>query len=76
MASQCSSLLCFRNEIHVIDQMIVSNLVQCAPPLEVAVLFDWNLSRYLVLFGHVVNLDLLLCTGFINEHLICLNALL
>ena len=35
----------------------------CAPPSEVAVLFNWNLSRRPFL-GQVVDLDLLLCTGF------------
>ena len=34
-----------------------------APPSEVAVLFDSNLSR-LPFLGQVINLDLLLCTGF------------
>ena len=34
----------------------------CAPPSEVAVLFDSNLSRHHFL-RQVVNLDLLLCTG-------------
>ena len=39
----------------------------CAPPSEVAVLFDSNLSRRPFL-GQVVDLDLLLCTGFDSEH--------
>ena len=39
----------------------------CAPPSEVAVLFDSNLSR-LPFLGQVVDLDLLLCTGFDLEH--------
>ena len=39
----------------------------CAPPSEVAVLFDSNLSR-LPFLGQVVDLDLLLCTGFDSEH--------
>ena len=39
----------------------------CAPPSEVAVLFDSNLSRCPFL-GQVVDLDLLLCTGFDSEH--------
>ena len=39
----------------------------CAPPSEVAVLFDSNLSRRPFL-GQVVDLDLLLCTGFDLEH--------
>ena len=38
-----------------------------APPSEVAVLFDSNLSRRPFL-GQVVDLDLLLCTGFDSEH--------
>ena len=38
-----------------------------APPSEVAVLFDSNLSRRPFL-GQVVDLDLLLCTGFYLEH--------
>ena len=38
----------------------------CAPPSEVAVLFDSNLSR-LPFLGQVVDLDLLLCTGFDSE---------
>ena len=39
----------------------------CAPPSEVAVLFDSNLSRRPFL-GQVVDSDLLLCTGFDSEH--------
>ena len=39
----------------------------CAPPSEVAVLFYSNLSRCPFL-GQVVDLDLLLCTGFDSEH--------
>ena len=39
----------------------------CAPPSEVAVLFNSNLSRRPFL-GQVVDLDLLLCTGFDSEH--------
>ena len=41
----------------------------CAPPSEVAVLFDWNLSRH-PFQGQVqvVYLGLLLCTGFDLEH--------
>ena len=35
----------------------------CAPPSELAVLFDWNLSRHSIL-GQVVDLEVLLCTGF------------
>ena len=38
----------------------------CAPPSEVAVLFDSNLSRRPFL-GQVVDLDLLLCTRFDSE---------
>ena len=38
----------------------------CAPPSEVAVLFDSNLSRRPFL-GQLVDLDLLLCTGFDSE---------
>ena len=38
-----------------------------APPSEVAVLLDWNLSRCLFL-GQVVGLDLRRCTGFDSEH--------
>ena len=41
----------------------------CAPPSEVDVLFDSNLSRRPCL-GYVVDLDLLLCTGFDSEHAI------
>ena len=41
----------------------------CAPPSEVAVLFYSNLSR-LPFLGQVVNLDLLLCTGFDSEHVV------
>ena len=44
---------------------IVSKLLR--PPSEVAVLFDSNLSRRPFL-GQVVDLDLLLCTGFDSEH--------
>ena len=39
----------------------------CAPPSEVAVLFDSNLSRRPFL-RQVVDLDLLLCAGFDSEH--------
>ena len=39
----------------------------CAPPSEVAGLFDSNLSRC-ALLGKVVDLDLLLSTGFDSEH--------
>ena len=39
----------------------------CALQSEVAVLFNLNLSRRL---GLVVNLDLLLCTGFDSEHVV------
>ena len=39
----------------------------CAPPSEVAALFDSNLSRRPFL-GQVVDTDLLLCTGFDSEH--------
>ena len=39
----------------------------CAPPSEVAVLFDSNLSRGPFL-GQVVDFDVLLCTGFDPEH--------
>ena len=39
----------------------------CAPPSEVAALFDSNLSRRPFL-GQVVDLDLLLCTGFDSGH--------
>ena len=39
----------------------------CAPPSEVAGLFDSNLRRCAFL-GKVVDLDLLLCTGFDSEH--------
>ena len=39
----------------------------CAPSSEVAELFDLNLSRC-PFFGHVIDLDLLLCTGFDLEH--------
>ena len=39
----------------------------CAPPSEVAGLFYSNLSRR-PFFGQVVDLDLLLCTGFDSEH--------
>ena len=38
-----------------------------APPPEDAVLFNSNLSR-LPFLGQVVDLDLLLCTGFYSEH--------
>ena len=41
----------------------------CAPPSEVAVLLDSNLSRCPFL-GQVVNLDLLFCTGFHSEHVV------
>ena len=41
----------------------------CAPLFEVAVLFDSNLSRRPFL-AQVVNLDLLLCTGFNLEHVV------
>ena len=39
----------------------------CVPPFEVAVLFNLNLSRC-PFVGQVINLDLLLCTGFYSEH--------
>ena len=39
----------------------------CASPSEVAALFNSNLSRRPFL-GQVVDLDLLLCTGFDSEH--------
>ena len=39
----------------------------CAPPSEVAALFDSNLSRHPFL-GQVVATDLLLCTRFNLEH--------
>ena len=41
----------------------------CAPPSEVAVLFDSNLSRrpFQAFLRQVVDLDLLLCTGFDSE---------
>ena len=39
----------------------------CVPPSDVAVLFDSNLSRRLFL-RQVVDLDLLLCTGFNLKH--------
>ena len=39
----------------------------CAPPSEVAALFNSNLSRRPFL-GQVVDTDLLLCTGFDSEH--------
>ena len=39
----------------------------CAPPSEVTALFDSNLSRRPFL-GQVVDLDLVLCTGFDSEH--------
>ena len=39
----------------------------CVPPSEVSVLFYSNLSR-LPFLGQVVNIDLLLCTGFDSEH--------
>ena len=41
----------------------------CAQPSEVAMLFDSNLSR-LSFLGQVVDLDLLLCTGFDLEHFV------
>ena len=41
----------------------------CAPPSEVAALFDSNLSRR-PFHGQVVDLDLLLCTGFNSEHVV------
>ena len=41
----------------------------CAPPSEVAVLFYSNLSRRPFL-GQVVDIDLLLCTGFNSEHVV------
>ena len=41
----------------------------CAPPSEVAVLFDWDLSRRPFKFlQQVIDLDLLLCTGFNLKH--------
>ena len=42
----------------------------CSLPSEVAELFNLNLNRRPFL-GQVVNLDLLLCTGFDLEHVIC-----
>ena len=42
----------------------------CAPPCEVAVLFHSNLSRRPFL-GRVVDLGLLLCTGFDSQHAVC-----
>ena len=41
----------------------------CMPPSEISVLFDQDLSRRPFL-GQVVNLDLMLCTGFNLEHAI------
>ena len=41
----------------------------CAPPSEVAALFNSNLSRRPFL-GQVVDTDLLLCTGFDSEHVV------
>ena len=46
---------------------LISFPIFCAPPSEVAVLFDSILSR-LPFLGQVVDLDLLLCTGFNSEH--------
>ena len=46
----------------------------CAPPSEVAVLFNLNLSRRPFL-GQVVDLDLLLCTGFDSEHAVLFPGL-
>ena len=45
----------------------------CAPPSEVAVLFDSNLSRHPFL-GQVVDVDLLLCTGFDSEHAVLFRS--
>ena len=45
----------------------------CAPPSEVAGLFDSNLSRHPFL-GQVVDLDLLLCTGFDSEHAVLFRS--
>ena len=41
----------------------------CVLPSEVAMLFDSNLSR-LPFLGHVVDLDLLLCTGLDSEYVV------
>ena len=46
---------------------IISKL--CAPPSQVAALFNLNLSR-LPFLGQVVDTDLLLCTGFDQEHVV------
>ena len=46
----------------------------CAPPFEVAALFDSNLSRRPFL-GQVVDFDLLLCTGLDSEHVVLLLIL-
>ena len=49
------------------ESRLTSFLSFCAPPSEVAALFDSNLSRRPFL-GQVVDTDLLLCTGFDSEH--------
>ena len=50
-----------------LESLLTSFPSFCAPPSEVAVMFDLNLSRRPFL-GQVVHLDLLLCTGFNLEH--------
>ena len=42
----------------------------CAPPSEKDVLAELNLSRC-PFHGQIVDLDLLLCTGFHLEHVVC-----
>ena len=63
------SLAIWQQTLVAIDSESCQTLFQsfCAQPPEVTVLFKWNLSRCPFL-GQVVNLDLLLCTGFNSEH--------
>ena len=63
--------MAFKYSISFVSNLVAIESESCqklfpslyAPPSEVAVLFNSNLSRRPIL-GQVVNLDLLLCTGF------------
>ena len=76
------SLHCFQTSYFICDQFACKLWLQSIQnharyclqafaclPSEVAVLFDSNLSRHPFL-GHVVDLDLLLCTGFHLEQVV------
>ena len=76
--SQCRSLHGFQTLLFICNQFgcfvaIDSESVQrlflsfCMLTFEVTVLFNWNLST-LPFLGQIVNLDLLVCTGFDLEY--------